>query len=100
MPGCLVASLTYQEALLDHGQRDLLRNAVQARRREMRARLDRIAERYPPRDGIDLDDLADMAVAIVQGGFIIDRVRTQRILVVTQQLELYRAFLRAVFQRG
>jgi AcrR family transcriptional regulator len=97
MPGCLVASFTYQEALLDPDQRALLRDAVMARRRAMRARLDQIAARYTPRGDIDLDDLAGMAVAIVQGGFIIDRVRTERIQVVKQQIELYRAFLREIF---
>ena len=99
-PGCLVAALTYQEALLDPAQRALLRGAVDARRAAMRARLGVIAAKYPPRADVDLDDLADMAVAVVQGGFIIDRVNHPRTTVLAKQLELYRHFLREVFRQG
>jgi len=66
-PGCLIASYCYQERLFDQQVRDLNAEAVLAWRRRFRERLDRIAARYPSRTAVDLDDLADMLSAVVDG---------------------------------
>jgi hypothetical protein len=65
-------------------------------RRRMRQRLDLIAERYPPRMEIDLDALADMVSALIDGGIVVSKVVRDKD-VLPKQIMLYRDFVRAVF---
>ena len=65
-------------------------------RRRFRERLDLIAARYPPHIAVDLEHLADMLSAVAEGGIIVFKVvRDNKSL--SQQLMLYRDFIRAVF---
>ncbi|MFN3745642.1 MAG: TetR/AcrR family transcriptional regulator [Hyphomicrobiaceae bacterium] len=96
-PGCLIASYCYQDRLFDQQVRDLNASAVLAWRKRFRARLDLIAERYPPRIAVDLDDLADMLSAIADGGIILSKVLKDR-TALSRQMMLYRDFVRTVFQ--
>jgi AcrR family transcriptional regulator len=95
-PGCLVAAICYQEQLFDREIRDINRDAVLAWRVRFRGRLDRIAQAYPPRIEVDLDDLADMASAIVDGGITLSKTLREPLL-LSRQILLYRAFLRTLF---
>lgn len=95
-PGCMIASICYQERLFDKEVRDLNASAVLAWRRRFRERLDKIAERYPPRIAVDLDDLADMLSAIADGGIILSKVTHDK-AALPRQVLLYREFIRAVF---
>jgi len=65
-------------------------------RKRFRERFDLIAERYPPRVTVDLDDLADMATSLVDGGIILSRVLKDKDL-LPRQVMLYRAFVRSIF---
>lgn len=95
-PGCMVASVCYQEQLFDREIRELNRDAMLAWRVRFRERLNRIAAAYPPRIAVDLDDLADMISVVVDGGITTSRVlRDPQLL--ARQVMLYRAFVRAVF---
>ena len=95
-PGCLVAAFCYQEQLFNRDVRELNREGMLGWRRRMRERLDLIAERYPPRIAVDLDAMADMVSALVDGGIVVSKVvRDKEIL--PQQIMLYRDFVRAVF---
>ncbi len=95
-PGCLVASYCYQERLFDQQVRDLNTSAVLAWRKRFRERLDRIAERYPPKIDVNLDDLADMLSVIADGGIILSKVVKDR-AALPRQVLLYREFVRTVF---
>lgn len=95
-PGCMVASICYQEQLFDRDVRRLNTEGVLGWRRRMRERLDLIAERYPPRIDIDLESLADMALALIEGGIIISKVTRDK-QALPQQIMRYRDFVRAVF---
>ena len=95
-PGCLVASFVYQDQLLSREVRELTLQGVQGWRRLFGERLAAIAERYPPRIAINLDDLADMANTLVDGGIILSRLTRDK-QVLPQQVLLYREFVRAVF---
>ncbi len=95
-PGCLVATLCYQERLLDVTVRDLNRRIVSGWRKRFRGWLDEIAAVHPPRDGIDLDAMADMVSTVVDGGIIISRAMDDP-KVVARQIMLYRSFVEAVF---
>ena len=95
-PGCLVASYCYQDRLFDSEVRELNTAAVLAWRARFRARLGRIAERYPPRISADLDDLADMLSVVADGGIILSKVVADKDALPRQVL-LYRDFVRLVF---
>jgi TetR/AcrR family transcriptional regulator, transcriptional repressor for nem operon len=95
-PGCLVASFVYQDQLLSREVRHLTVAGVEGWRRIFRDRLSAIAERYPPRIAVDLDDLADMANTLVDGGIILSKVLNDK-HVLPKQILLYREFVRAAF---
>jgi hypothetical protein len=95
-PGCLVASYCYQDRLFDKEVRELNAAAVLNWRKRFRKRLDLIAERYPPRVDVDLDDLADMLSVIADGGIILSKTIKDKQALARQML-LYRDFIKAVF---
>jgi TetR/AcrR family transcriptional regulator, transcriptional repressor for nem operon len=65
-------------------------------RRRFRERLRVIAERYPPRQDVDLDALADTASTLVEGGLILGRV-LQDTTILPRQVLLFRDFVRMIF---
>ena len=95
-PGCLVASYCYQDRLFDKKVRDLNAAAVLGWRKRFRGRLDVIAQRYPPRCNVDLDDLADMLSVVADGGIILSKVVHDK-EALPRQVMLYREFVRTVF---
>lgn len=95
-PGCLVAAYCYQDRLFDREVRALNEAAVLSWRKRFRVRLDAIAERYPARIDVDLDDMADMLSVIADGGIILSKALGDRTL-LPRQILLYRDFVRTVF---
>ena len=95
-PGCLVASYCYQDRLFDKEIRELNAAAMLGWRERFRQRLAAIAERYPPRIAVDLDDLADMLSVIADGGIILSKVVADK-HALARQILLYRDFVRLVF---
>jgi AcrR family transcriptional regulator len=95
-PGCLVASYCYQDQLFNRDVRELNREGLLRWRRRFRERLEAIAALYPPRMEVDLDDLADMIPAIVDGGIILSKVVKEKDA-LPRQVMLYRNFIRTVF---
>jgi len=95
-PGCMVASVCYQEQRFDREVHELARDATMAWRLRFRARLDAIVTHYPPRVPVDLEDLADMLSVMMDGGITISRIMRDPQL-MARQVMLYRAFVRGVF---
>ena len=95
-PGCLTAAYCYQDRLFDRGVRELNASGMMAWRRRFLERLERIAERYPPRMAIDLVDVADMFSALADGGIILSKTLEEPKALCRQTL-LYREFVRALF---
>jgi len=91
-PGCLVASFCYQDRLFDKEVRDLNASAVLGWRTRFKQRLERIAERYPPRVAVNLDDVADLLLVIADGGIILSRTVHDK-AALARQLLLYRDFV-------
>ncbi|HVK81464.1 MAG TPA: TetR/AcrR family transcriptional regulator, partial [Verrucomicrobiae bacterium] len=65
-------------------------------RTRFRERLDRIAERYPPKIEVDLNDMADMLSAVADGGIILSKSLAQTD-VLPRQIMQYRAYVKLVF---
>lgn len=95
-PGCLAASFAYQDQLFNREIRELNAAGMLAWRTRFRERLDLIAGRYPPRQPVDLDALADMISVLVEGGLILGRALKDA-SILPRQVLLYRDFIRAVF---
>jgi TetR/AcrR family transcriptional repressor of nem operon len=95
-PGCVVATVCYQEQLFNRDVVELNAQAMLSWRKRFRERFELIAERYPPRVDVNLSDLADMATGLVDGGIIISRVLKDK-SVLPRQVMLYRAFVRSIF---
>ncbi|HET9714975.1 MAG TPA: TetR/AcrR family transcriptional regulator [Pseudolabrys sp.] len=98
-PGCLAASFAYQDQLFNDEIRRLNAEGLLAWRNRFRERFTLIAERYPPREEIDLDALADMAATLVEGGLILGRVLQDQ-SILPRQVMLFRDFVRLVFSPG
>jgi len=95
-PGCIVASVAYQDRLFDAGVRALNRQAILGWRQTFLAQLERIAARYPPREPVELAALADMISSIIEGGIVVSRaLREPRAL--GQQVMLQRSYIRLLF---
>jgi AcrR family transcriptional regulator len=95
-PGCLAASFVYQDQLFNRDVRGLNAEGILRWRRRFRERLDLISQKYPPREGVDLDALSDMAATLIEGALILSRaLRDPKI--PSQQIMLYRDFVRCVF---
>lgn len=95
-PGCLVASYVYQDFLFSREVRDMTTEGHRIWRKRFRERLDRIAERYPPRIEVSLDDMADMLSAVADGGIILSKSMHDPSLLPRQILQ-YRAYVKLVF---
>ncbi len=95
-PGCLVASYCYQEKMFNRDVRELNREGVLRWRDRFRGYLEEIADVYPPRADVSLEDMADMFSAIADGGIILSKVVRDATL-LPKQLLLYREFVRSVF---
>ena len=95
-PGCLIASICYQERLFDREVRDLTADSVRGWNARFRAIFEKIAAVHPPREPIDLDDLADTMSCVVDGGIIMSKtLNDPRRL--ERQILVFRSFVKLVF---
>ncbi|MFH5924522.1 TetR/AcrR family transcriptional regulator [Roseomonas xinghualingensis] len=95
-PGCLIASICYQERLFDREVRALTARSVEAWNARFLGILQVIAATHPPREPVDLADLAEMLSCVVDGGIIMSKVlhdprRLER------QILAYRSFVKLLF---
>ncbi len=95
-PGCLAASFCYQDQLFNKKIRDMNADGLLRWRKRFRERLDRIAEKYPPRGPVDLEALSDMAASNVEGGLILGRV-LKDVTILPRQIMLFRDLVRTTF---
>jgi TetR/AcrR family transcriptional regulator, transcriptional repressor for nem operon len=95
-PGCLIASICYQERLFDREVRELTAQSVQDWNARFRKIFEGIAAAYPPREPVELDDLADALSCVVDGGIIMSKtLNDPRRL--ERQILLFRSFVKLTF---
>jgi TetR/AcrR family transcriptional regulator, transcriptional repressor for nem operon len=98
-PGCLAASVCYQDQLFDNEIRQMNAEGMLAWRKRFRAQLDAIAERYPPKIDIDLASMSDMMMALVEGGIILSKALKDPKALPAQILH-FRNYVRLAFEPG
>ncbi len=96
-PGCLVATAAYQDRLFNQDVRAANRRAILGWRARFRAALNEVADRYPPREPVDLDVLADMINTVVEGGIVMSKALGEPHHIVGQIL-LMRNYIKLLFQ--
>ncbi len=94
--GVLVSAYAFQDQHHNRTVRDLVQRSMLDRRNMILGRLVRVAEIYRPRPGIDVIDLANLAVAIVEGGIIMTDLLDERAM-MHNQLHIYREVVRYAF---
>jgi AcrR family transcriptional regulator len=95
-PGCLVAIACYNERQFDRDVRALNTEAVLLWRRRFRGMFEEIVERYPPKEPIDLDELADMVSTVIEGGIVISKALGEP-RVLERQILTFRSYVKAMF---
>lgn len=95
-PGCMVASVVYQERLFDRRVHDLNKKSMLLWRKRFRKTLDEIAAIYPPRDQVNLDYVADMVTSTVEGGIVVSKA-LQDPKHLGNQLMLMRSYIKLLF---
>lgn len=69
---------------------------IQAWRARFRRYLDEIAAIYPPRDEVDLDVVADMVTAEVEGGIILSKT-LKHPKSLSEQILIMRSYIKLLF---
>ena len=95
-PGCMVASVTYQERLFDKDMKRMNVEYLMRMRRRFRDWFNEILARNPPRLEVDLDALSDQLTVIVEGAIIYSKALQDRGL-MGKQTRLFRSQIRLLF---
>lgn len=95
-PGCLIAVYCYNERLYSNEIRSLSQESALAWRARFLQILEAIAARYPTRDDIDLNSLADMVSSTFEGGIAMSKILQDR-KVLPNQVLLLRSYIKLLF---
>jgi AcrR family transcriptional regulator len=95
-PGCLVASFTYENLLLNENVRELMQQGLLRWRQMMIEKLERAGGAYPMRGDVPVETLADMFTAVIEGGILL-ALNFGDNRHISEQVLAYRAFLRMVY---
>ncbi|MBW3665498.1 MAG: TetR/AcrR family transcriptional regulator [Actinobacteria bacterium] len=95
-PGCLMGSYCYEAGLFDEPIMDVIASTMRTWRERLTAKLEEVADQYPPRRDVDLPSLAEQITVVFEGAYIVSKVR-QDPAVVAQQLQHHRTFLELLF---
>lgn len=95
-PGCVIASVCYQDRLFDREVVELSAQAVRTWNARFCTYFEEIAAMHPPRVRVEMADLADMLSCVVDGAIIMGRLlREPRQL--ERQIMAFRSFVSLVF---
>jgi TetR/AcrR family transcriptional repressor of nem operon len=95
-PGCLVASVVYQDQMFDAQVRRLNSEAVVRWRARFLGWFEAIEEKYRPVYSVDREALADGLSAVVEGSIVLAKALGDRKL-MGRQLRLYRDMVKATY---
>jgi AcrR family transcriptional regulator len=95
-PGCMVASVTYQERLFDAEIIEMNKSYLLRMRKRFADWLQEIAALHPPKNEIDLAALADTLTTIVEGAIILSKALVDPGL-MGKQTRLFRNHVKLLF---
>jgi TetR/AcrR family transcriptional repressor of nem operon len=95
-PGCLIASICYQERLFDRDVVQLNARSVREWNARFRSYLEDISTSYALRDAVDLDDVANMLSGVVDGGIIMSKILAEP-QHLARQVRTFRSYVKLLF---
>ncbi len=95
-PGCLVASMSYQDRLFDREVRDLVTKVVEDWNAFFRKMIEKIVAVYPTREAVDPDQLARTICCSIDGGIIMSKALGQP-KVLPEQMLMARSYIKLLF---
>jgi TetR/AcrR family transcriptional regulator, transcriptional repressor for nem operon len=95
-PGCLVASMTYQDRAFDQEVSKLIRQALLAWRTRFQGWIEEIAAKHPPRLPVDFEALADHLNVLADGGIIMSRAMNDK-SILGRQMRLMHDHVKLLF---
>ena len=95
-PGCMVASVAYQERMFDAELKQMNIDYILRMRQRFADWLDAVSTRYPPSVDVDIDALADNLTTIIEGAIILSRSLQDQSL-MGRQTRLFRNHIKLIF---
>ena len=95
-PGCMVATVTYQERLFDAEIKRMNVEYLKRMRQRFAGSFKKIVAEHPPRIEVDLDALADHLTVIVEGAIVLSKALHDPGL-MGKQTRLYRNHIKLIF---
>ena len=95
-PGCMVATVTYQERMFDADVRQMNVDYLRRMRDRFARWLDEIIALHPPKTDVNAGDLSDLMNVIVEGAIIQSKALKDESL-MGKQTRLYRNYIRMLF---
>jgi TetR/AcrR family transcriptional repressor of nem operon len=95
-PGCMVATVTYQERMFDPALKQMNVDYLLRMRERMTAWFQEIAARNPPKVEVDVEALADHLTTIVEGAIIMSKALRDESL-MGKQTRLFRTHVKLLF---
>ena len=95
-PGCMVASIAYQEQLFDAAIRQMNVDYLLRMRERFESWLDEIVAEHEPKSTIAAADLADMLTGTVEGAIILSKALKDNGL-MGRQMRQYRQHIKLIF---
>lgn len=96
--GCLFASYSYENQLVDRDVKAIVSETILKWRKKLSEKIKEIINKYPPRQTIDPDELADMFTVTLEGAYVFTRLMHQPKL-VNQHLEHYKNYIESLFNQ-
>ncbi len=96
-PGCMTTACCYQDRLLNDSVRQIAGEILMQWRHASLSQLREIAAFQSPSIDVNLEDLADMLPALIDGAIIFSRVIADR-SVLPRQIHLYRTLIESTFK--
>jgi len=96
-PGCIVATAAYQDRLFNQDVRDANRRAVLNWRNRFRGMFEDVLVSYEFTDEVELDYLADMVSALLEGAIVMARAMEEP-KVTSQQVMMLRSYIKLLFR--
>jgi TetR/AcrR family transcriptional regulator, transcriptional repressor for nem operon len=95
-PGCLVATVTYQERMFDSEVKRMNVEFLLGMRERFGRWFTEIANRNPPQINTDIEALADHLTAIVEGAIVMSKALKDEAL-MGKQTRLFRSYVKLLF---
>ena len=95
-PGCMVATVTYQERIFDPALKRMNEDYLIRTRARFRRWFEEISAVHPPREQVDMEALADHLTVIVEGAIVLSKALKDESL-MGKQVRLFRSHIRLLF---